>query len=132
MRINYHSALKFCRWLSLREGIEADAIGVPDLDWDAPASIDNPEAWGASLLDKDGYRLPTGIEWEIACRCGTISATFHGETDKHLSKYAWNSQNAPLSPMPVGRLAPNSWGLFAILGNVYEMNLGGTMALYVE
>lgn len=132
MGINYHSALKFCRWLSLREGIDADAIGIPDLDWNAPDSIDDPEAWGASLLDKDGYRLPTGIEWEIACRGGAISATFHGETDEHLSKYAWNSQNAPLSPMPVGRLAPNPWGFFDILGNVYEMNLGGTMALYVE
>ncbi|XZE20276.1 protein kinase domain-containing protein [Pirellulaceae bacterium SH449] len=132
MGINYHSALKFCRWLSLREGIDSDAIGIPDLDWEAPDTPQNGDEWGRGILDKDGYRLPTGIEWEIACRCGTISSSFHGETDEYLSKYAWNSHNAPLAPMPIASLAPNPWGFFDILGNVYETNLGGSIALYAE
>lgn len=126
MGINYNSALRFCRWLSLREGFEQHFICIPEVEWDTPSSIENPDLWHEDLLNKDGYRLPTGVEWEIACRCGTIGASFLGESDEHLSRYAWNSENAPLTPMPIARLAPNPWGFFDMLGNVYEVNLGSS------
>ncbi len=68
-----------------------------------------------------GYRLPTEIEWEFACRAGTSTSRFYGETDDLLPEYAWyfaNSQER--SVLPVGSLKPNDFGLFDMYGNAAE------------
>jgi formylglycine-generating enzyme required for sulfatase activity len=62
-----------------------------------------------------GWRLPTEAEWERACRAGTEGARY-GKLDA----VAWYADNSPDGPQPVGRKAPNDWGLFDMLGNVWE------------
>jgi formylglycine-generating enzyme required for sulfatase activity len=73
------------------------------------------------LSKKEGmtYRLPLAGEWEYACRAGTTTSYSFGDNVTVGSKYAWTSANAGTA-QPVGRLAPNPWGLYDMLGNAWE------------
>lgn len=73
------------------------------------------EAKGAPV-----FRLPTAEEWEYACRAGTVGRVPLQAKESTLSQYAWWGKNSQGHPHPVGRLKPNAFGLFDILGNVAE------------
>ena len=60
-------------------------------------------------------RLPTEAEWEYACRAGST-----GEIYGDLDRIAWYAENAEGRTHPVGEKEPNIWGLYDILGNVWE------------
>jgi sulfatase modifying factor 1 len=71
----------------------------------------------AGILSKDWeYRLPTETEWEYACRAGTSGATYGP-----LDSIAWHFGNSDHRLHPVGEKAPNPWGFYDMLGNVWEM-----------
>lgn len=63
----------------------------------------------------DGYRLPSEAEWEYACKTGTAQSRY-GE----LERIAWHKDNSGGSTQPVGCKEPNAWGLYDMLGNVWE------------
>lgn len=63
----------------------------------------------------DGYRLPTDAEWQYACKAGT-SGYRYGQIDD----IAWYADNSDGRIHDVGGKAPNPWGLFDMLGNVWE------------
>lgn len=70
-------------------------------------------------------RLPTEAEWERACRAGTQGATWVGELSgeeksPELDAIAWYRGNSGAETQPVGRKAPNPYGLHDMLGNVNE------------
>ncbi len=74
-----------------------------------------------TALQNDGiYRLPTGDEWEYACRAGTTTTWFFGNSSGPLSDYAWWSGNSEGGFHTVGTKLPNPWGLYDMYGNVAE------------
>ena len=71
----------------------------------------------ANYQSKIGYRLPTEAEWEYACRAGTVTRFLFGDSHELIGRYASCSS---MSPVPVGSLLPNAFGLFDTHGNVFE------------
>ncbi|MDR2051674.1 MAG: formylglycine-generating enzyme family protein [Deltaproteobacteria bacterium] len=67
------------------------------------------------------FRLPTEAEWEYAARAGSDSSYFFGDSPEDLEQYAWYKDNSGRRTLPVGRKAPNAWGLYDMYGNVWEM-----------
>lgn len=61
------------------------------------------------------FRLPTEAEWEYACRAGTTTPYFYGET---LTPRMANFNGE--TTLPVGSFNPNAWGLYDMHGNVWE------------
>jgi uncharacterized protein (TIGR02996 family) len=74
------------------------------------------------------FRLPMEEEWENACRAGTTTPFFFGETIfPDQANYDGNSTYGKGMKgvyqgraTPPGTLPPNAWGLFDMHGNVWE------------
>jgi formylglycine-generating enzyme required for sulfatase activity len=66
------------------------------------------------------YRLPSEAEWEYACRSGTDTAYFFGDRNDKIGEYAWYRDNSDGRTQPVGIKLPNAWGLYDMVGNVFE------------
>lgn len=69
------------------------------------------------------YRLPSEAEWEYAARAGTTTHYYWGDELKpgmancrHCGSRWDNKMTAP-----VGQFPPNAWGLYDMLGNVWEL-----------
>lgn len=68
------------------------------------------------------YRLPTEAEWEYAARAGTQTAYWWGDTFKPawLNCYGCDPNKELSTPLPVGQFPANAFGLYDVLGNVWE------------
>ncbi len=67
---------------------------------------------------KGGYRLPTEAEREYACRAGTTTAYWFGNTIT--PKHANYAESKIGKPVAVGSYKANAFGLYDMHGNVYE------------
>jgi serine/threonine protein kinase/formylglycine-generating enzyme required for sulfatase activity len=115
--VYWNEAARYCHDLTECEDLSAGGdqrVYLPQPD--------NPKRYRpvADALRRTGYRLPTEAEWEYACRAGTMTCRFFGETTLYMDSYAWSYDNAQERARPVASLMPNPFGLFDMLGNVSE------------
>jgi formylglycine-generating enzyme required for sulfatase activity len=117
VNITWCEAVQYCNWLNEQEGIpQSQWCYVPDpVHGYAPGMQTKPEFWKLT-----GYRLPTGSEWEFACRGGSTAIRSYGTDDSLLGKYAWYQVNSNDQTAGVGLLKPNRYGFFDMNGNAAE------------
>lgn len=127
-------------------------------DWAPGAHWRRPYGGGSDVADREnhpvvqiaypdaaayaawaGRRLPTEAEWEYAARAGSVTAYAWGDeptVDDRLMANTWQG-NFPyrndgalrwVGSSPVGTFPPNDFGLFDMIGNVWEW----TTTLYSE
>jgi len=69
-------------------------------------------------------RLPTEAEWEYACRAGSTTKYYFGNSSSALGNYAWYEENSRKKFQDrinmVEMKKPNAWGLYDMYGNVWE------------
>jgi len=69
------------------------------------------------------YAVPAEEQWEWACRAGTTTPWFFGDNAVAMKDFGWTTPRSEAKRKPVGRLAPNPFGLYDIYGNVQELTI---------
>jgi len=126
--VNWYQAAAYCNALSEEHGL------VSCYYCEGNESETECELTSDSFFDGhyecEGFRLPTSAEFEYATRSSSVSATYNGNLEaihhycagpnEVLDSIAWWCHNSHEMTHEVGRLTPSPWGLFDLLGNVYE------------
>jgi formylglycine-generating enzyme required for sulfatase activity len=101
--ITWKEAVSFCNALSIQSGLN-------------PCYFIQEESEEITFdVTSNGFRLPTEAEWEYACKAGTKRIRY-GE----LNNIGWYKDNSEKTTHVVGQKEPNAWGLYDMLGNVWE------------
>jgi formylglycine-generating enzyme required for sulfatase activity len=74
----------------------------------------------ASKSSHSLYRLPSEAEWEYAARAGTTTRFWWGDDENGAAAHAWYKDNSDGHTHPVGSKPPNPFGLYDIVGNVWQ------------
>ena len=103
---------------------DSDRRPVEQVNWDHAIEF----CARLSKLTGREYRLPSEAEWEYACRAGTTTPFYFGETiTGELANYDASNTYAEEAKgeyrqqtTPVGQFPPNAFGLYDMHGNVWE------------
>lgn len=113
--VSFYDTLVFCNKLSIMEGLEpvysikgskntaawGEIPKDPNSDWDSVVADANA----------NGFRLPSEAEWRDCL----------GSTPSNKDDYGWFSSNSNGKTHEVAKKAPNSYGLYDVFGNVWEL-----------
>jgi len=87
-------------------------------------TYNDAKAYADWLVSKTGqqYRLPTEVEWEYAARAGSSTDYAWGnDIGNNLANCGWcGSAWSNQSASPVGSFQANKYGLYDMVGNVWE------------
>lgn len=118
--VSWQDAIAFCNLFSRQSGLQECYTVNPN---------DDTVVWNR---EANGFRLPTEAEWQFACKAGTDGYRY-GE----LQDIAWYQGNSEGKVQEAGRKEPNEWGLYDMLGNVwewcwdvYDANVYGTYRIF--
>ena len=75
---------------------------------------------GSSAPGNHPYRLPSESEWEYATRAGTTTRFWWGDDEAATPDHAWYKDNSDSHTHPVGLKAANAFGLYDVVGNVWQ------------
>jgi hypothetical protein len=106
-------------WMSRTEVTKGEyakgrGSSIPSAEGDLPAAdVDWQDA--KRYCTAVGGRLPTENEWEYAARAGSTSSRYDV-----LADIGWYADNSDDHVHPVAQKTANTFGLFDMLGNVYE------------
>ncbi len=67
-----------------------------------------------------GLHLPSEAQWEYACRAGSETRYYTGDSEADLDRAGWYEENSGDRLHPVGEKEPNACGLYDMHGNVWE------------
>ena len=122
-------------WASVVSVPAAPSLGSTSTDDELPAFAVSTDLLTVALASHNtgkAYRLeiPTGIQWERACRSGTSTSFFWGSNPNDrttAANYAVVHETAQglNGPQKVGERLPNAFGLFDTHGNVWEITNEG-------
>ena len=111
-----------------------------DLRLPAQANLVEAGEFCLKLSEKTGqrFRLPSEAEWEYACRAGTTTPFWTGETIStdqaaYDGKYVYGNGKPGVVRegfMPVKSFPPNPWGLYDMHGNAWEWCYDGWNSNY--
>ena len=96
----------------MSEGCIARWAGVEQVSWHEVHALIAKLNRGKSDFN---MRLPTKAEWEYACR-----AWSHDKRYDVLDAVAWYGENSNGETHAVRKKAVNAWGLYDMLGNIWE------------
>ena len=81
----------------------------------------NGKLRGRGANPSDGpYHLPSEAEWEYAGRSGTTTPFWWGNDDGTAADHAWFKNNSHGHTHPVGSKPANPFGLYNMVGNVWQ------------
>jgi formylglycine-generating enzyme required for sulfatase activity len=96
---------------------KGDDLPVDSVSWnDAKTFIQKLNA----KENTDKYRLPSEAEWEYAARAGSTTKWHFGDDESLLGDYAWYDENSGNKTHAVAGKKPNKYGLYDMVGNVWE------------
>lgn len=109
-------------------GFKGDNRPVEQISWYDALEFCARLNSGINFTAVRDYRLPSESEWEYACRAGTTTPFYFGETiTTDLANYdgSYTYGNPPKGQFrkettTVGSFAPNAFGLYDLHGNVWE------------
>ncbi len=126
-------------------GLTLDGATQPVVNvswWDAVQYVEKLNHQAKTLSLSQHYRLPNEAQWEYAARAGTTTSNFWGidaeqgchyaqmaldqtgdaktNRSRHINSKASGCSYGYVVSAPVGSFAPNPWGLYDMLGNVWE------------
>jgi len=101
--VSFIDAITFCNLLSQLDGLSKCY------------SFDENETNVIFNATANGFRLPFEAEWEYACRAGNLRPVYG-----NIDEIGWYKNNSNNGTHNVGQKEPNQWGLYDMLGNVWE------------
>ena len=113
IQLTWLDAVKYCRWLTSKEGLSEDEQCYPP-DVDISSRLDT------NYKSRRGYRLLTTAEWETAAYGISTTLLPTGYLSSEVPDYGWVLNSGINRVQSVYGKRPNSQGLFGMLGNATE------------